>query len=215
MISFVYFDVGGVVIDDFYGNNKWDDLKRELGITAANQAAFEKIWSRYAAELCIDRDIETLLPILSGELGLEFPASYSLLDGFVSRFYANPGIWPVIKEVKTKAKIGLLTNMYPRMFAAIEQKHILPDVKWDVVIDSSLELLQKPDRKFFELAEKRAAVSHSEILFIDNSPEHIKEAEAFGWQTFLYDSSNHHAAAQSLGTFLRAQKFQVLTISQA
>lgn len=207
MISFVYFDVGGVIVDDFYGNNKWDELKQELGITAANEAAFEKIWSRYALELCIDRDVESLLPIFSKELGLKFPKNYSLLNGFVSRFYTNPLIWPVIQDLKRKTKLGLLTNMYPGMFAAIERKHILPDIAWEVVIDSSVELLQKPDKKMFELAQKKAGVPNSEILFVDNSPAHVRKAQIFGWQTFLYDSSNHRAAVRDLEKFLESQEF--------
>ncbi|HTH71838.1 MAG TPA: HAD family hydrolase [Candidatus Pristimantibacillus sp.] len=203
MISFVYFDVGGVVVDDFYGNNKWDELRQELGITAANRAVFQKIWSRYAPELCVDRDVETLLPILSKELGLRFPKDYSLLNGFVSRFYANPDIWPVIEYTRDRAAIGLLTNMYPGMYAAIERKGILPDVKWDVVIDSSVELLQKPDSKLFELASKKAGVPNGEILFVDNGPEHINAAKAFGWQTFLYDSSDHKSSIEELKLFLQ------------
>ena len=35
MISFVYFDVGGVVILDFSGTNKWEMVKKEWGITDA------------------------------------------------------------------------------------------------------------------------------------------------------------------------------------
>lgn len=31
MIKFIYFDVGGVVIDDFSGNDSWRELKVELG----------------------------------------------------------------------------------------------------------------------------------------------------------------------------------------
>lgn len=208
MISFVYFDLGGVVIDDFSGNNKWRELQHELGISASNVEAFEKLWKQYAPELCIDRDVETLVPILAKELGLQLPKDYSLLNGFVKRFYANPEIWPVVERLKLKTRVGLLTNMYPRMFEAIERKHILPDVAWDIVIDSSLELLQKPDRKLFKLAEKRARVPHDEILFVDNGSEHIKEAKAFGWQTFLYDSSNHRAAVRDLDNFLQAQEFQ-------
>jgi hypothetical protein len=29
-ISFIYFDVGGVLIQDFSGNNKWNELLSEL-----------------------------------------------------------------------------------------------------------------------------------------------------------------------------------------
>jgi hypothetical protein len=141
MISFVYFDVGGVVIDDFSGNNKWQELQQELGIDAHNAAAFKKVWAQYAPELCLARDVETLVPILKKELGLFLPDGYSLLDGFVSRFAANHQIWPVVEEVKHQTRVGLLTNMYPGMFAAITRKNILPPVQWDEVVDSSVELL--------------------------------------------------------------------------
>lgn len=209
MISFVYLDVGGVIVDDFSDNNKWQDLKQELGVDESKSAAFDKLWNQYAPELCINRDVESLLPIFIKELGLQLPVGYSLLSGFVDRFYANREIWPIIDFLKANTKVGLLTNMYPRMFAAIEKRKILPGAQWDQIIDSSLELLQKPDRKLFELAEKRADVPHDEILFIDNAPEHVAEAESFGWQTFLYNSSNHNAAVQELDKFLRLQEFRI------
>jgi FMN phosphatase YigB (HAD superfamily) len=95
--------------------------------------------------------------------------------------------------------------MYPGMFAAIERRNILPQVEWDVIVDSSVELLEKPDHKFFELAEKRAGARHSETLFVDNSPGHIQAASIFGWQTFLYDPSDHEMACHNLAGFLQEQ----------
>ncbi|HSX05514.1 MAG TPA: HAD-IA family hydrolase [Candidatus Saccharimonadales bacterium] len=206
MISFVYFDLGGVVIDDFSGNNKWAELKQELGVTPATDTAFEALWQRYLPEICLDRDVDTLVPLLESELGLRLPDGYSLLDGFVKRFYANPAIWPLLARLKSKLRIGLLTNMYPRMFVAIEQRHILPDVAWDVVIDSSVEQLQKPDPKLLAVAQQRAGVPNSQILFIDNSAEHITAAKAFGWQVFLYDSSDHVASVEKLGQLLAGSR---------
>jgi len=208
MISFVYFDVGGVIVDDFSGNDKWKDLKKELGVIPSNNTTFDALWSQYEPELCTSRDVDTLLPILTKELRLNLPKDYSLLNGFVSRFYANSRIWPIIDKLSNKVAIGLLTNMYPRMFAAITQKGILPSIVWDVVVDSSIELLQKPDRKLFELAQKKAHTPNKEILFIDNSPEHIMGARTFGWQTFLYNSSDHEAAIQELDHFLSNQQFR-------
>lgn len=204
MISFVYFDLGGVVIDDFSGNNNWQSLKKELGVTAVTDKQFDEVWARYAPELCLERDVETMLPILKQELGISVPPGYSLLDGFVDRFAANPLIWPLLKDVGRKARVGLLTNMYPHMFAAIQKRRLLPDIHWDVIVDSSVELLQKPDRRIFERAQKMAGVPASSILFIDNSAGHIIAARQAGWQTFLYDSSNHASAVHDLTDYLRS-----------
>lgn len=202
MISFIYFDVGGVALRDFSGNANWQRLKKELGVTAANNAAFEQLWARYSPRLCLDRNVETLLPVLAKELSLTFPKDYSLLAGFVNRFEPNPIIWPVIKKVKQKIRVGLLTNMYPGMLAAINERDLLPDVAWDVVIDSSVEQLQKPDKKLFALAQKKAGVPAGEILFIDNSADHVRAAATCGWQTFLYDASKPGLAAKQLEDFL-------------
>ena len=48
MISFVYFDVGGVAIKDFSGSDKWTELKKEVGVTPENDAEFE--WETFALE---------------------------------------------------------------------------------------------------------------------------------------------------------------------
>ncbi len=203
MISFVYFDLGGVAILDFSGTNKWGELKKEWGITPEKEAEFNSFWQRYEKEICISRDVETLLPQLKKKFWTILPPNYSILtDGFVNRFEANKSIWPVIEKIKKRVRIGLLTNSYLGMLRAIKSKAILPDIKWDVIVDSSVEGWQKPDPLIFELAEKRAGVEKSEILFVENSPAHIKAAQKAGWQTFLYDPRDPESSSLRLSIFV-------------
>lgn len=202
MIKFIYFDVGGVVISDFSGTDGWVQLKAELGVSPEMDAEFMKTWYPYEHEVLVGRDIETLLPVLREKFKLNIPEGYSLLNGFVSRFKANKPIWPIIDKAKQKNRIGLLTNMYPGMLAAIEQKDILPPVEWDVIVDSSIEMLKKPDTKLFELSEQMAKASGKEILFIDNTIGHVNEAKAYGWQVYHYDAFNHQDSCKKLEQFL-------------
>lgn len=205
-ISFVYFDVGGVVIDDFSGNNKRRELKAELGITAENDAAFEKLWSTYAPDLDSgQRDAEAVLTIIKKKFGLRLPDDYRLLDGFVNRFAANPEIWPIIEKVRKRAGIGLLTNMYPGMLEAIRHRNILPKVSWNAIVDSSVERIKKPDPKFFRLAEQRAKKAGQNILFIDNMRRNTDASIDFGWQAHLYDPTDHRGSCKRLSQFLTAQ----------
>ncbi|MEK7155100.1 MAG: HAD-IA family hydrolase [Patescibacteria group bacterium] len=155
MVTFVYFDLGGVVIQDFSGTNKWEEIKKEWKIT-------DKYWDKFEPKLCAGQE----------------KISSELLNAFVSRFETNPSIWPVIDEIHGRCKIGLLTNMYPGMFAAIREKGILP--------------------KIFELAEQKSGVKGKDILFVDNSLKNIEAASNFGWQTFLYDSSNLKESSHKL-----------------
>ena len=189
MVSFVYFDVGGVVVLDFSSTDKWKQFKKELGILKDKDSEFESFWDKYEPKVNAGRDVETLLPFIERKFGSKLPESYSLLiDGFVNRFEANKSIWPVIKKIHKKCKIGLLTNMYPHMLEAIKNNGLLPKVKWDVIIDSSVEGVIKPNPKIFRLAEERAGFKGNDILFVENSQKHIEAARAYGWQVFLYNS---------------------------
>lgn len=123
--------------------------------------------------------------------------------GFVKRFESNPSIWPVTNEIKHRVPVGLLTNMYTDMFKAIQKRGILPRIQWDVVVDSSIEGCQKPDSKIFDIAQLKAGIPGDQILFVDNSPEHVQAAQAFGWQGFWYDSSSPQSASQNLLEFFK------------
>ncbi len=198
-IKFVYFDVGGVALLDFSGTNKWTDLKKELGVSPDKDKEFTDFWKKYESEICISRNLESLLPLIKSQFGSKLSKDYSfLVDGFVNRFEANPSIRPVIKEIQRHSEVGLLTNMYLHMFEAIKNIGILPDINWDVIIDSSKVGLQKPDPKIYKLAQKQANCHGKEILFVENSLMHIKAASKFGWRTFLYDPSHPQESSQKL-----------------
>lgn len=200
MINFVYFDVGGVVIKDFSGTTKWDELLNELGVTSANRKRFDEIWDATSGKHSTTLDVDDLVPVLRKELNSPLPSNYSLLMGFVSRFEKNQEIWHVISEIKKEVPVGLLTNMYPRMFDKINAAGILPSIDWDVIVDSSVVKLQKPDAAIYKLAEIKAKKNGDSILFVDNSQAHLDvAAKNFGWQTFLFDPRR---AAESLEELL-------------
>lgn len=188
--KFVYFDVGGVLLLDYSGTNKWVEMKRDLGVTEDLDEKFDEVWKRHRSRICIDCDVDNIVSDFEKEVGIVIPENYSMLADFVNRFEINDGIWSVAQSVKEKYKTGLLTNQYPRMFDLVKEKNLIPDVDWDVVVDSSVVGFQKPEQAIFELAEKEANYDPSEIFFIDNSPEHLEGAKKRGWKTFLYDPQN-------------------------
>lgn len=185
MIKFVYFDVGGVLIKDFSKTDKWERMKKDLQITDPN---FDIWFDKLEMQLCLGK--------------ATFEGTMLNLNDFVSRFEVNKSIWPAVKMVKKKYKIGLVTGMYPGMLDAIKTKGLLPNVNWDVVIDSSVVGMKKPDKNIFELAQKEAGVKTEEILFVENSSKNIDTAKSLGWQTFLYDSGDYEKSSQELLKFI-------------
>ncbi len=203
MISFIYFDLGGVAVDDFTGNNKWQELGDEMGLTDANRDGFKEFWQQNELKFCTTDDIDSYLPALEDQLNIKLPEGFSLLHALVDRFYANEPIQPIIIDAKSKTRIGLLTNISPGMLDLINQKGILPDVVWDEIVDSSIEHVMKPNPRIFEIAQERAGVPADQILFVDNKQSHCDAAEAMGWQTFYYSSADRFKSSQELSEFLK------------
>lgn len=201
-IKFIYFDVGGVLLLDYSGNNKWEEMKKGMGIEQNKSQDFERIWEAYNKRVCLDYDVDEIVPILEKELSLTLPSNYSLLEDFVSRFDLNHSIWPIVKSAEEKYGLGLLTNMYPRMLSLIQKSELIPNINWDVVIDSSIVGCQKPESQIYEISEQRAKTEGNEILFIENGIENIEAAKKRGWQTFLYDPQKPEESSQSLSKIL-------------
>lgn len=189
MIKFVYFDVGGTIIKDFSGTNKREQFKKDFNLT-------DEFWNEHDSERSCGR----------------FPIEPSLVRNFVSRFEKNESIWPVIFNVKKHYPVGLLTNMYPRMLAEIKKQGLMPEVKWDLIIDSSAEGFAKPGKEIYEIAQKRAGVKAEELFFIDNTFVNVKTAKNLGWRTFWYDSANYNISSKNLSSFFyKIWKIKILT----
>jgi HAD superfamily hydrolase (TIGR01509 family) len=198
MVKFIYFDVGGVLVKDFSRTNKWHELQKDIGVATDDHDAFDKFFGDYEGEICVGMDIEDLIPLMTKKFGLKISTNYSLLQDILNRIERNDSIVPVLNFIRKDVKFGLLTNMYPRMLNSLTSKTLLPEFTWDVVIDSSVEGVRKPQRKIFELAQKKAGVSSEQILFVENTKTHIEAAKKIGWNIFLYDSSDYAKASQDL-----------------
>lgn len=203
MVKFIYFDVGGVLIRDFSKSKKWIELLGEIGISKEKEKEFLNFWKSFESKVTTGLDVDTLIPLIKKEFQCNIPKNYSLLkDGFVSRFERNETIWPLIDKLKQSYKVGLLTNQYPNMYKLLIKEQLLPDISWDVIINSVIVKARKPQPEIYKLAEKEAGYSGNEIFFIDNLQEHLDGAKSFGWQTFLYDPSNFQKSTKKLSKML-------------
>lgn len=198
MISFVYFDVGGVLIKDFSGNDGWLQLKKDLGVNPKQDLEFDKWFDELEEQICVGLPADIIIPQLKSKWKLNIPDNYSLQKDMVSRFGSNGSINPVIQKIRSLWRTGLLTNMYPGFLEDLEKRNLLHIADWETVIDSSVEKVAKPNPRIFEIAQQKAVVPGSEILFIENTKRHIESAKSLGWQTFWYDSKNPEQSSQDL-----------------
>jgi len=193
------------MINDFSNSDKWQKMKSSIGVRPEVDKEFDDLYSRYELEeLCLSRGVDSLMPIFSDKFNMKFPENFSMLRYFINHFDKNNTIWPVVAEVREKYGIGLLTNIYVGMLDKIMKRGLLPPINWDVVIDSTIVGLQKPDIRIFELAETKSGFNGKEILFVDNNQKNIDAANGFGWNTFLYDSAYHAKSSKELSAYFRS-----------
>ena len=201
-ISFIYFDVGGVAIKDFSDTNKWNLMMDAMGVPTDRRDEFNHIYKEYDDRICLGLDIDEVMAVFIEKLNLKLRKDFSMLSYFVDHFEKNLGLWPIIDKIKEKVRVGLLTDMYPRMLDMITSKKLLPPFTWSSIVDSSVEKVRKPMPEIFALAASRAQTDPQEILFIDNRAWNIEGAQKARWQTFLYDSSDYDQANKDLANFI-------------
>lgn len=155
-IKFIYLDVGGVVVLDFSKTNKWAEMTEALGVNEFNRKKFDNIFSEFEPKICVNKKtLGEFIDAVNNQLKLNIPKDYSMLDDFVNRFEPNISINPILVRLSKNYKLGLLTNMYLGMFDKIRARKILPEVKWDIIIDSSVVGCMKPQDDIYKLAEKK------------------------------------------------------------
>ncbi len=204
-MKFVYFDVGGVLIKDLSDDdNGWKVLLKKLGLKDSQQQKFDDFFDIFEKDLEKGKKLRDFPLIMRDRFGINLPNNYSIGDDMVNNFFVrNEGIWQIVNSVKNKYKVGLLTNMYEGMLNLIKEKGLIPNMNWDVIADSSIEKCRKPDRKIYEIAQKRAEVESSEILFIDNKQENLEIPKQMGWQTYWYNPGDYEKSNWKLAEILR------------
>lgn len=85
-------------------------------------------------------------------------------------------------------RVGLLSNIMPGEIDQMIARGILPQIEYDVIIDSSKVGAIKPDDEIYEMATAAAGLDPSQILFIDDSRDNIKAAERLGWRVLWFDA---------------------------
>lgn len=201
-MKFIYFDVGGVLNKDFSASHKWDLLTNEWNISKSVKEKVGDLFNMFEKEACVGRDVDDFLLIMNKKFGTKFPKNYSLNENFVNLFYKNEGIIKIINQIKSKYKLGLLTNMYPKMLDLIRNKNLIPNIDWRVIIDSSVEKCRKPEMEIYKIAQEKAGVKANEILFIDNKKENLENPKKLGWQTYWFNSSSYEQSNKELERFL-------------
>lgn len=100
----------------------------------------------------------------------------------------------LVRELKSKYQIGLLTNSPSPFVRGILERHHLNDLFESIVV-SSENGCAKPDRAIYDLMLSRLSAKAAETIMIDDNPENISGAISAGIGGVLFRSSSQLRAA--------------------
>ena len=178
-VSFVFFDVNDTLVRA--AQRGFSILAEQTGTLPD---VIERIFWHYNDELCRGiMSTNDFNQMLSKRLGAQVDWRQAYLDG------AEPiqAMQELLTWTSEQYGVGLLSNGLPGLLSGLRERHLLPDVAYTAVIDSSEVGLTKPDPKIYELAQERAGVPAGEILLIDDNRSNLIVAEQQGWHVAVFD----------------------------
>ncbi len=169
-IEVALFDLDGVV-RRFPGDGAWPDVAAvafEPGLL--DQAVTGRI-----------TDEEWRAEVLR-RLGKESAAAVAAWSA--SRGEVNDAVLHLVRDVRTRARVGLLTNGTSRLADDLEQLRIVDE--FDVIFNSAELGIAKPDPAVYALVCDLLDRRPSSLFFVDDSPAHVDAAREAGLVATLF-----------------------------
>ncbi|MCB0978051.1 MAG: HAD-IA family hydrolase [Acidimicrobiales bacterium] len=116
----------------------------------------------------------------SAALGHAVPGAdvLGLLTGYV-----RPTMVEAVRRCGERLKTGLLTNNVTGMLSTVDPRlEAILDL-FDVIVESSVVGVRKPDPAFYELACERLDITPTDAVFLDDLGINLKPARAMGMAT--------------------------------
>lgn len=172
MVKAIIFDYFGVISSDEY----WNFVKTNKNFSSdfldiANKVNLGKLsWQEF-------------MKTVAQRTG----KTYDEVKSMYERERINPQVIELIHELKTKFKIGLITNAHHEFLEPILTEMGLTKL-FDSIVISSLVGHIKPDPEIFQHAINELGVKPEEAVFIDDIERNAAAAEEIGLQSIHYQS---------------------------
>jgi len=183
----VIFDLGGVVFPSPF--EAFDRYEREAGLASGAVRAVIRTSSEGGAWAALERGDHSLDSFLTA-LESEFLSAghavdaRALLDVVSRGFGPRPAMVQAISRIRSA---GLLTAALTNNWADARGRPSPNGVDsmnvFDVVVESSVEGIRKPDQRIYDITLERLDVDASDAVFLDDLGINLKPARAMGMTT--------------------------------
>ena len=195
MVKNIVFDMGGVLIDFNFPKTLKEYFPEKYHEVLNREVFKNSIWQELdGGTLRSDEAIERILPKIPEE-------TRDLIRIMVNDFYPYmppfPQMYDFVKRVKDAGyPVYLLSNASPRVF---DQYLNIPSLTlMDGFFISALYKLRKPQREIYEAFCNKFSLKPEECFFIDDMPQNIESAKAFGMKGHVFKITEIEALEKAL-----------------
>jgi FMN phosphatase YigB (HAD superfamily)/DNA-binding XRE family transcriptional regulator len=179
-VKFIYFDINGVLVRFFQRA-----FTQISAVTGASPDGIEATFWHYNDALCKgDMTLDQFNQILAKRIGI---GNINWQDYYLNNIDPISEMHECIKWVSEHYHIGLLSNIMPGFIPQMIAKNLVPNINYDVIVDSSQIGTIKPEPEIYQYAQQEAKVNSNEILLIDDSRPNLMAAEKLGWHVLWFD----------------------------
>jgi putative hydrolase of the HAD superfamily len=190
----VIFDLGGVVFDSPFEH--FDEYERVAGLPTGCVRTVIARSSEHGAWAALERG-ELTMPEFYVALEAEATAAGHTIDAseimaMIGRgIGARPEMLEAIARIRERGlRTAALTNNWPTGDGDAGTPPGLRSLTvFDVVVESAVEGMRKPDPRIYRLTCERLGVEPSETVFLDDIGANLKPARAMGITTIKVDDT--------------------------
>lgn len=191
-IRFIYFDVGGVMLNFTEGHKK---VAQKYGVPFETlRRVFDENWKAACKGTLSNADY---MAKLTKVLPLKDPLP-DITDFWTDHYLPIPETHDLVLELQEVYELGIFSNAENGAMKNAFRKGLIPSVPWKVTIDSSVYGTIKPEARIYEIAERAVSVTPEEIFFIDDVEEHIAVAKSRGWQGMVFDTNDAKGSVKKI-----------------
>jgi putative hydrolase of the HAD superfamily len=115
-------------------------------------------------------------------------------SGIETRIQINANVLALIRRIKAHRRVAVLSNVNAEFLAQVLRTYKLEPL-FDHVIASSALRLAKPDPQIFELALQILGCEVAQVVFIDDTAEHVEAARGLGIEAIHFESAQQLEAS--------------------
>jgi putative hydrolase of the HAD superfamily len=188
-VEAVILDMGGVItippfpLLEAYGA----EVGLPAGLLAARlRFAAPMIERAERGEITLRRYFELVADDIRSELGIEVDPA-RLVGCLVDSIVPADGVLELIGAIRREHRTAILTNNATDLADLWRAR--LPEDLVDVIIDSSVVGMRKPDADIYQLTLERLGVDATRTVFIDDQEINLATARELGMRTILFEST--------------------------